>query len=507
MTESLNHYRRQAKILKKAAAAGEGEALARVEAVLGAGAPPNHSGALHVIACEAGYASWPKLKFALEAAEADEAALAEALKQALFNGVQWRVEQILDLAPDLPDRHFGLLCALYRADGVRRWLARDPEIVHRKQMGPRVPILHLAFSRHLQAHPDKEDAMLAVAEALLAAGADVNAGFPAEPGIPHLLPALYGAVGHAGNLTLGSLLLARGADPNDGESLYHATELGDLRGLRMLLEAGADPKGTNALLRALDCDDAEAVALLLAYGADADEYNADPIGGEEPWVMPALHQAARRQCSLRTVKLLLDHGAEMGRLHGGTTPYAFARVHGHRELAQAISARGGPAELSAAEALLAAAAGGTLPPGARLSGANVPPPYRCLIRDLLRPGCNPDHLENLVALGLDPDAQDREGMTALHTAGWEGLPQVMEYLMTLAPGLGHINGYGGDLLSTILHGAQNSSGGAGRDHAACLALALEVGLVPDRNQFEAAASPAILQVLEDWAAARPELQP
>ena len=72
---------------------------------------------------------------------------------------------------------------------------------------------------------------------------------------------------------------------NDGESLYHSTELGDADGLRLLLARGADPKGTNTLLRAMDFDNAM-VGLLLDAGAD-------PNGSSTPGYN-ALHHAALR---------------------------------------------------------------------------------------------------------------------------------------------------------------------------------------------------------------------
>jgi ankyrin repeat protein len=75
------------------------------------------------------------------------------------------------------------------------------------------------------------------------------------------------------NMPLASWLLEHGADPNDGESLYHSTELGHHEGLRLLLAHGADPKGTNALLRAMDFHDIEAVKMLMEAGAEVDEFN------------------------------------------------------------------------------------------------------------------------------------------------------------------------------------------------------------------------------------------
>ena len=64
--------------------------------------------------------------------------------------------------------------------------------------------------------PDLMAEMLLVAEMLVGAGADVNDGYPFEPGGDHLLSALYGAIGHGNNMALGQWLLDRGlVDPDD----------------------------------------------------------------------------------------------------------------------------------------------------------------------------------------------------------------------------------------------------------------------------------------------------
>ncbi|MEX0351118.1 MAG: ankyrin repeat domain-containing protein [Paracoccaceae bacterium] len=504
MTDPLNHHRRQAKRLKKAFAAGDANAKERARDVLGISDGLTHSAALHVIAREAGHESWPKMKFSLETANMQRSASAEQLKLALFHGAEWRVSQLLAQTPDLADDAFGLLCALYRVDAVKDWLAREPGIVNQAVQGPRRPILHLAFSRHFKSHPDLQRDMISVAEALVTAGADVNDGCPSEPGSPHLLSALYGAIGHANNMVLGQWLLDHGADPNDGESLYHATELGHHEGLKMLLAAGADPRGTNALLRALDFNDHKAVHLLLDHGAQVEEFNADPVGGEEPWVMPALHQAARRMCDGAMVDLLMAHDADPNSLYKGYSAYGFARVYGNVPLARAIEATGKALTLTPAERLLAQAADGSLPAGAHLQQTQLPDEYRTLIRTILNLPGKLDHVKRLVALGMDPDLPDREGLTALQVAGWEGLPDMMAYLLTLSPDLTHVNGYGGGLVSTILHGADNNPDRANRDYSACLMLALEAGATLQRDQIAASSDPTLTLIMEDWAEGHPE---
>lgn len=61
------------------------------------------------------------------------------------------------------------------------------------------------------------------------------------------MSALYGAAGIVHDPDLTRVLLDAGADPDDGESLYHSTEAESPEGLRLLLARGAQTRGTNAL--------------------------------------------------------------------------------------------------------------------------------------------------------------------------------------------------------------------------------------------------------------------
>jgi ankyrin repeat protein len=83
----------------------------------------------------------------------------------------------------------------------------------------------------------------------------------------------------------------------------------------------------------------------------------------------------------------------------------------------------------------------------------LPDAYRNIIRTILHLPGKLDHVKRLVRLGVEFDRPDAEGLTPVQVAGWEGLPDVMAYLLSLGPDLAHQNGYGGTLLSTILHGS------------------------------------------------------
>ncbi|MGI9390338.1 MAG: ankyrin repeat domain-containing protein, partial [Boseongicola sp.] len=173
MPKSIDQLRRDAKALKKSHAAEDVDAIARVAKVFGPRAALSHAEALHLVAREAGFESWPKLKFALEAASLNREEKLERLKMALFHGQGWRIERLLADAPELARDNLGVMCALYDADGVRAALEANPQAIHAKVLGPRTPILHLAFSRWWK-HGGTEEAMLATAKILKDAGADLN---------------------------------------------------------------------------------------------------------------------------------------------------------------------------------------------------------------------------------------------------------------------------------------------------------------------------------------------
>ena len=87
---------------------------------------------------------------------------------------------------DLADANLGLQIALLRVGRVAEHLAADPKAATR-MIGIRAPILHLAFSQHWRHVPAGAEASVALAEMLVANGADVNAGYPAGPTVQNLL--------------------------------------------------------------------------------------------------------------------------------------------------------------------------------------------------------------------------------------------------------------------------------------------------------------------------------
>ena len=433
--------------------------------------------------------------------ETEPSSLERRLWIALHYGQHWRVRQILGEHKDLAQSHFGLMVATYDRKAVLERLRSDPRAAVRPCQG-RTPMVYLAFSRYIHARDDKED-MLAIADALLEAGADANDSVAYEENGVHKLSVLYGAIGHANNLALGQWLLDNGANPNDHESLYHSTELGHAEGTRLLLQHGAIPQGTNALARALDFNAHETVTLLLASGADPNEGACDHPSGENVPAIPGLHQAARRMCDGRMARLLLEARADPSLRHHGHTPFAIARIYGNDEVADAIAAAGGMTSLTEPEHLLARIADRDVPSSASRRLETTSQETRELVRNLLSFADKLDHVKRLARAGFSTDSPDSMGVTPVQLAGWEGLPEAMTWLLSRGPNLNHVNDYGGTLIPTIIHGSENCPVKSGRNHIACLAAALATGLCISRQEIDLAGNKQVFEYLNSWATANP----
>ena len=246
-----------------------------------------------------------------------------------------RAEAILASRPEIADdRWAGLVLG-------RGWHS-DPNAPG----GPRgwAPLLYVCHSCFPSA---------VLARELLARGADPNATFENEYGP---MSALYGAAGVAHDPELTRALLEAGANPDDGESLYHATESPSTACLALLLEHGASTSHTNALAHALDDERLDHVRLLFEAGADPNEH-------------AHVAHAVRRGRGPAFVRLLAEHGADLDRPGGETwrgnvpvrTPYQHARLRARDDVAETLAELGASTAIDPADAAVESLARGERP--------------------------------------------------------------------------------------------------------------------------------------------------
>lgn len=428
-----------------------------------------------------------------------------ALERAVAGGNGLIIKRLLALDPSLADAHLGLQLALRRRDEALAALAAEPGLAT-QPIGGRWPIHHLCFSRH---EPASTGVAIELLEALLAAGADVNQGFPAEPGSDHLLSPLYGALGHAGDLELAAALLERGANPNDNESLYHATELESLDGVELLFRHGAEVGRTNAFYRMLDRESVEGTALFLAHGADPNApLFVHPTDGEADG-RNALHHAILRGRSAAIGDLLLDHGADAMARFEDRTAYALAVASGNASMVRLLEERGLATPIGAAERLMATIMAADGAKARALLEADPGLLDRLGERDLQRPtelamdARNLPVLRLMVELGFDPVRPGESGMPPIHAAAWWGHADMVELYLERGVDLERTNMYGGTALGTAVHGSANCPCRERGDYLRTVELLLKAGarLRPEAGDLEMG-SPEVTRLLEAWPTAR-----
>jgi len=375
-------------------------------------------------------------------------ASAEAFVLAATGRQRTRAEALLAARPELVDDPWAAL-ALGRA-----WRG-DPSTPG----GPRgwAPLFYVCHSCFPSA---------ALAQELLARGADPNPTFENEYG--HM-SALYGAAGVAHDAELTRVLLEAGADPDDGESLYHSTESPDPACLALLLQHGATPIRTNALAHALDDERLEHVRLLLAAGADPNEH-------------AHVAHAVRRGRGPEVVRLLAEHGADVDRPGGETwrgdvplrTPYQHARLRARDDLADTLAQLGASTTVDPADAAVESLARGERPT------APLPERFDVDAQEVVVLSALGGHVEVIVeavgpgfrgVVGGSPEG------SLLEHAAWVGDAALVERLLALGAEPGSALGW-------AAHGSRNHTA-PGRDYVAVAELLvaadapLEAGLLDD----------------------------
>lgn len=274
---------------------------------------------------------------------ADHAAFIGA---AIWHGPLDEADALLTRHPDLALGNIHIAAILGDYPQVRELLAADPSLATRTAPPyGGTALVYLGLSKYLRLGRRPDTDFIRAATALLDAGADPNAGFKAQDDHGDFETALYGAASVAHNAGLTRLLIERGADPTDGEVVYHSPESDDLDALKVVVETGRlSPMDMSLMLiRKHDWHDPDGVKYLLEYGADPNVAwgNLYPI-----------HQAIRRDNGPRMVAMLLDHGADPYRQTDGLTAIARAAREGRRDLLELFAVRGFSTALPGVDGLI-----------------------------------------------------------------------------------------------------------------------------------------------------------
>src|SRR5580765_1447010 len=275
------------------------------------------------------------------------------LDAAIWHGSLDRATALLAEDPALATANIFIAGVLGDEAAVRRFLAEDPAHATARY-GPfgGDALTYLCLSKYLRLEPARTPALLRTATALLDAGADAKSGFWTTGEHPEFETALYGAAGVAHHPEMTALLLARGADPNDDDSVYHSPETYDNRAMKLLVETGRLTPDNLAmmLIRKHDWHDYEGVKYLLEHGADP---NLDWRGRSS-----ALRHALLRDNALKIIALLLDHGADPALVRQGHSGVALAAREGRSDVLELFEQRGIPIALEGVDRLIAACAMG-----------------------------------------------------------------------------------------------------------------------------------------------------
>jgi Ankyrin repeats (many copies) len=296
----LGQLRRRAKELRDAARGSDSAALERLARhhLPASQGPVSLAAAQLVIARELGFASWPRLKAAIEADASGQGA-ASAFVAASIDGHLHRASEMLGANPGIASRSLLAATVLGDADTVREMLVAQPAAavaIDDERGWP--PLLYACYSRWHQIEPWRAAALAEVVRVLLGSGASPNTN---DGGRLRFRSALKGAV-EVNNPDAAAVLLESGASPDLGQPIGEAVGHRDHRCLQLLLAHGGRVAGTWAIGAAVYHDDPGALSLLLD-GLETSGIDAAGMATSE------LPEAAAHS-SLPIVAALLDAGAD-----------------------------------------------------------------------------------------------------------------------------------------------------------------------------------------------------
>ncbi len=469
----IDQLKRQAKELLAAYRRGAPEAVDRFRKALPAAAGSRHDAivalklrlhdAQSCIAREHGFASWADLRAFVEAVrmhERDPAALPLAFLRLVYSsdiaGGMTRarpraVARLLEEHPQLSRRDPWIACATGDVDVVSRRIEADAAWVDRPDGLLELTPLIAATHSSLLSIPDYRDRIHRTVDLLIDMGADPNrtvakqwAASADSPPEEWQVSALHGAAGVNFDPDLTRRLLAAGADPNDGESLYHS--LDNPVCTPLLLEAGAVVGGTNALFRSLDFDDIKTFRLLLSHAKKPEDLQGGRL----------LLWAIRRRRSPAHIEALLKEGVDPStKTKDGVSAYVQALRYGLTEVAAVLDSEGAKVELQDEDLFVAACARNDADTARRIRERRPDLPAALgearlrMLPELAAAGCTGPAML-MADLGWPIDIRGGDwSASALNQAVFRGDAKLTRHLLLRGASLTDKHGYGDNVCGTL----------------------------------------------------------
>ncbi len=453
--------------------------------------------AQRALATKAGVGTWEQLVRAVEGADPLQVNAALFLKA--VRDERWsRAKELLAAHPNLSTASIHTAVATANAAATAALLAADPTCATRPTLSDGTEPIVYAMQCSL-------DATLGIAPGarretvrlLLDAGASPNASVPIGDA-PARIPILYFAC-VSNDEPLARLLLERGANPNDGESVYHAAQHDHRTCLTTLREFGAELSAphadfgntplyflaTHRVSNPVSTTVLRGMQWLLENGADPNvpSYLGDSDAGKACAGEVPLHRLVASGYDASVVALLAKHGADISaRRADGRSVFAMAVRAGNRAAVQYLAQLGASsATLAPVDALLGACALADEPAARALAVEHPDLLQQLSPEDRQALGVAIDEGRDasvalMIALGWPLDQDGEWGGTPLHWAAWHGRVALVSQLLVAGAPVNHRDSnYGSSPIAWTAHGSANANNPVIDDYVAITDALLSAG--------------------------------
>ncbi|MES2179157.1 MAG: ankyrin repeat domain-containing protein [Gemmatimonadota bacterium] len=513
----LEGLRTRAKDILKQARAGDSVVIARLRTLLPRLEPLDDTAVAesivladvqHAIARQNGKASWSELKNHIHSLDPIHIQAGRFLAAIRDNHVD-RAKRLLDQFPRLRSHSAHTAAAACDAAELETLLQRNPTAATAPAAtADDQPLIYLCQSTFFKSDEATRASSLRCAELLLDAGASPNASVALDDTEGRIAALYFACVSN--NTGIVRLLLERGANPNDGESVYHSAEFDHRECLQLLVQYGADISGAHPQFHntplyflagykpfSRSCASSErGMQWLLEHGADPNVSSLDDATGAERASRP-LHRIAAYGKGVHVAAMLVEHGAEVNAPRGdGKTAYALAVRTGNVPVAAYLLEHGADStNVAPVDDFIGACVRGGRDAALRLTAAHPGLLARMTVEDkhtlaLAAEEDNQAAVRLMIDLGWDITAEGEWGGTALHHAAWHGRPEMTRLLLSLgAPVNFRDSSFGSSPLAWAAHGSVNGRAGHDDEYCEVVELLLDAGSTREASYNKWSESP------------------